>query len=122
MKPSRTPRWRCGDPGCWAHTWQPVTATGEYGPVDVATGELEAHWVTEHGGWGVTTKPTPGSGRWLIAGTSTARRYPCVCVLGQACRGTYRWRGRPDAADMPTRCCARRAHDTEQRGKERPAR
>ena len=44
----RRPRWRCADPHCWAAKWQPVAAIGEYDPVDVALGELEKHWQTEH--------------------------------------------------------------------------
>lgn len=47
---SRPPRWRCGDPSCPAHRWQPVSALGEYDPVDAATGALEAHWASVHGG------------------------------------------------------------------------
>lgn len=45
MKP---PRWRCADASCPKHRWQPVTAVGEYDPVDVALGELEAHWAKDH--------------------------------------------------------------------------
>jgi hypothetical protein len=44
----RAPRWRCGEPDCPAHRWQPVIAHGEYDPVDVALGDLEAHWATHH--------------------------------------------------------------------------
>ena len=44
----RTPRWRCADPHCPKHRWQQVAAVGEYDPVDVALGELEAHWQRDH--------------------------------------------------------------------------
>ena len=45
MKP---PRWRCAEPACPMHRWQPVDAWGEYDPVDVALGALEAHWQRDH--------------------------------------------------------------------------
>ncbi len=51
-----------------------------------------------------TTVPEPNSdGRVFVcsAGYSATSRCPCA--------------GRTDAADMPTRCCARRQHDTQQR-------
>lgn len=45
---TRRPRWRCADPTCPARRWQPVTALGEYDPVDVALEALERHWATRH--------------------------------------------------------------------------
>lgn len=44
----RAPRWRCGDKTCPKHHWQDVQAWGEYDPVDVALGALEAHWAKDH--------------------------------------------------------------------------
>lgn len=52
---TRPPRWRCGDPDCPAHRWQPVLDHGEYDPVDAATGALEAHWARVHSDQAVKT-------------------------------------------------------------------
>lgn len=67
---------------------------------------------------------TAVAGRWLIARTLIGARYPCRCRMDGQCRGPHNtahkaswcpcW-GRPDAARMHGRCCAKRAHDTEQR-------
>jgi hypothetical protein len=53
-------------------------------------------------------------GVWLIAGTSAADPYPCMC-RGSSSGCGYRCpcRGRTDHLDlMPAMCCARRAAET----------
>lgn len=42
------PAWGCGEPSCPRYRWQPVSAMGEYDPVDVAVGDLEAHYARHH--------------------------------------------------------------------------
>ncbi len=65
---------------------------------------------------GRRTVPVLGPvGRWLIAGTPLTEPYPCRCYRGKACGMRCPCAGRTDAAQMPTRCCARRAHGTAQR-------
>lgn len=44
----RPAAWACGEPGCPRYRWQPLSAMGEYDPVDVALGDLEAHYVRCH--------------------------------------------------------------------------
>ncbi len=62
-----------------------------------------------------TTPPAPApTGVWLVTGTPTDQRYPCRCGRN-GCNRYCPCAGRPDAADMHTGCCARRAHDTRQR-------
>lgn len=49
MRDPDRPRWRCGETGCRAHRrWQPVSALGEFDDMDVALGDLEAHYTTVH--------------------------------------------------------------------------
>ncbi len=63
-------------------------------------------------------RPRPAGGpydTWLIAGTPIDERYPCRCRTDGGCTSRCPCAGRTDAADMPTRCCARRQHDTAQR-------
>lgn len=55
------------------------------------------------------------AGVWMVAGTPFAERYPCMCYGSRACGMRCPCRGRADGADMPTVCCARRAHDTTNR-------
>jgi hypothetical protein len=43
------PRWRCGEPGCKAHTrWQPVPATRPADDRAAALAALTAHYATAH--------------------------------------------------------------------------
>lgn len=48
------------------------------------------------------------SGFWIVAGTPTSERYPCMCGSGR-CNPRYCpcW-GRPDVKDLPAYCCAPR--------------
>lgn len=45
---TRPPRWRCNDPACPHHRWQPVRHVGEFDVVDAALEELERHWRDHH--------------------------------------------------------------------------
>lgn len=47
--PDRPPRWRCGEAKCPKHRrWQPVSAMGEYDPIDAAMADLDSHYAREH--------------------------------------------------------------------------
>jgi hypothetical protein len=52
-------------------------------------------------------------GRWLVARTPVAGRYPCRCVLGRRCGARCGCAGRSDVDGLPARCCAVRPTETE---------
>ena len=56
-------------------------------------------------------------GRWLIAGSALADCYPCMCRGTRECGRRCSCRGRTDVDRLPALCCARREHETKERGK-----
>lgn len=63
----RSPRWRCGEPGCEQAAWQPVSAMGEYDDLDVAMADLDSHYRRDHPDQTDDTEEVSSDGHTLAA-------------------------------------------------------